>query len=134
MDDAFRMRRLERLGRLARDRQRLVHRQRPLMKAIGQRRAFDELEDERDDVFAFFERVDGGDVRVIQRREDLRLALEAGDPGGVVRQRRGKHFDGDVAAKLDVAGAVHFAHSAGADARGDFVFAEPSSYKRGCAG
>ena len=54
------------------------------MNAIGERRSFDELEDERDDVFAFFERVDGGDVRMVQRRKDLRLALEASDPGGVV--------------------------------------------------
>ena len=84
MNDALRVRRLECFGCLARDRQRVVQRQRPLTNAIGERCPVDELEDERDDVFAFFERVDGGDVRMIQRRKDLRLALEASDPGGVV--------------------------------------------------
>ena len=105
-----------------------------MVESFGQRRAFDEFEDERDDVFAFFERVDGGDVRMIQGCEDLRLALEASNPGRIVSQRRRKHLDGDVSAQLDVARAVHVAHAAGADARGDFVFAETSSYERGVAG
>src|SRR4029079_17192645 len=98
-------------------------RQRTVVESLGQRRAFNKLEDERDDVFAFLERVNGGDVRVIQRGADLRLALEPGDPGRVVSQRRGKHLDGDVSTKLDVARAVDVAHPAGADAGGDFVFA-----------
>ena len=68
-------------------------------------------------------------MRVIEGREDLRLALEAGDPGGVVRHGRRQHFDGDVPAEFDVTCSVHFAHSAGTDARDDFGLAEPSSYK-----
>ena len=103
---------------------------RTLTNAIGERCSFDEFEDQRDDVFAFLERVDGGDVGMVQCRKDLRLAFEASDPGGVGRHRRRKHFDGDVSTELDIARSVHFTHAAGADACGDFVFAEPSSNER----
>ena len=65
MNDALGVRRLECFGCLARDRQRVVQRQRPLMNAIGERCSVDEFEDQRDDVFAFFERVDGGDVGMV---------------------------------------------------------------------
>ncbi len=130
MNDALGVRRLECFGCLARDRQRVVQRQLPLMNAIGERCSVDEFEDQRDDVFAFFERVDGGDVGMVQRRKDLRLAFEASDPGGVGRHRRRKHFDGDVSTELDIARSVHFTHSAGADTRNDFVLAEPSSHER----
>ena len=59
----------------------------------------------------FDEAVDGGDVRVVQRGEELRFALEARDALRVgangVRQR----LDGDVAPELGVPGAVHLAHA-----------------------
>jgi hypothetical protein len=47
MDDALLMCRFERRGDLTGDPQRLVHRHRPLQDAIGERRAIDELHDER---------------------------------------------------------------------------------------
>ena len=47
MDDAVLVRRLERLGDLARDRQRFVERNRAVRDAIGERRPLDELQDER---------------------------------------------------------------------------------------
>ena len=47
MDDALLVRRFERLGDLPRDRQRLVERNRPARDAVGERRPFDQLQDER---------------------------------------------------------------------------------------
>ena len=47
MDDAFLVRRVERFGDLARDRERLGDRQRPAREPIGERRSLDELEDQR---------------------------------------------------------------------------------------
>ena len=47
MDDAALVRGLERFGNLAGDRQRFVERQRALRDPIGQRRAVDQLQDER---------------------------------------------------------------------------------------
>ncbi len=46
MDDARLVRRFERFGDLTRDRDGFVERDRPLGEALGERRSFDELEDE----------------------------------------------------------------------------------------
>jgi hypothetical protein len=58
------------------------------------------------------------DVRVIQRREDLGFALEAGQPVGVVREQLREHFQRDIAIELGVARAVDLTHAA-ATKRGD---------------
>jgi hypothetical protein len=44
--------------------------------------------------------------------------------GGVGRGRSAKDFDGDIAAESRIAGAIDFAHPAGAERRDDFVGAE----------
>jgi hypothetical protein len=44
--------------------------------------------------------VDGGDVRMLQRGEGLRFALEARDPFGISRERLGQHLDRDIAIEL----------------------------------
>ena len=55
------------------------------------------------------------DVRVIQRREHLRLALEPREPVRIGRERLGQHLDRDVAVQPRVARAIDLAHPAGAD-------------------
>ena len=65
------------VGDLLRDRERLVERDRSAGDAIGERRPFDQLQHQRAHTSGLFEAVDGADVRMVQRREDLRLALEA---------------------------------------------------------
>ena len=47
MDDAALVRRVERVGELPSDVQRLADRQRPAREPVGERLAFDELEHER---------------------------------------------------------------------------------------
>ena len=47
MDDALLVRGLQRFGDLLRDRQRVGQRERALRDPVGQRRAFDQFEDER---------------------------------------------------------------------------------------
>ena len=47
MDDALLVRRLERFGDLPRDRQRLIERNRSARDPIGERRALDQLHDQR---------------------------------------------------------------------------------------
>ena len=106
MDDALLVRRFETRGDLARDGERLIERQRTF--EVG---AFDQFHHQR----ALLDAVDGGDVGMIQRREHLRFTLEARHVLRVVGQRRGQHFDGDVAVQLGIAGAVHLAHAARAD-------------------
>ena len=76
------------------------------------------------DTVRLFQTVNDRDVRMVQRREDFRFTLEAGDSFRVCRERLGQDLDGDIAIELRVAGSVHLAHAPFADLRGDFVNAE----------
>ena len=88
VDDALFMRRFERVGDLASDREGLLNRQRTLSQALGERRALDELEHEPADAVGLLQSVDRANVRMVQRRQDPRLAFEAGE---TVRVRRERH-------------------------------------------
>jgi hypothetical protein len=55
--------------------------------AIQQRRSLDQLEHQRAGAARFLDAVDRGDVRVVERRQRLRLALEPREPLGVGRER-----------------------------------------------
>ena len=79
----------------------------------------------------FVETVDGADVRMVQRREDLRFALEPGQSLGIAGERGRENLDGDVAAQLRVAGAIHLAHAARAKLRDDVVCAEAGAGTKG---
>ncbi len=78
MHDAFLVRRLERLGDLARDGERLVGRERAMREPLRERRPFDQLHHQRACAGRLFEPEDRGDVRMMELREKLRLALETG--------------------------------------------------------
>ena len=99
-----------------------------LNQAIRQCRTFNELEYQRVRAPAVFKPVDRRNVLVIQRGQDLRLALEAGEPVRVEGERFGKNFERDVAVELRVARAVHLAHTADAKRIAHLVRSEPSSW------
>src|SRR5438309_1005964 len=61
---------------------------------------------------------------MIQLRDGASFALEAGLQVEVGSDRRMEGFDGDNAIEPDVASAVDFSHTAGANGREDFVRAE----------
>ena len=103
---------------------------RSALQPLGEVFAFHELQRERENAVGFLEAVDGGDVRVIERREQLGLAPEAGHALRVLRKRRRKHLDRDVAPELRVPRAEHLAHPAGADGAGDLVRTQPRSGSR----
>ena len=50
----------------------------------------------------FFEAVDRGDVRMIQRRQHLRFPLEAREPIGIEREQFGQDLQRDIAIELRV--------------------------------
>ena len=90
MDDPLLVRRFERLRDLLRDRQRLVEWNRAARDALGERRPLDQFHHERRaHRLLFSEAVDGRDVGMIQRGEDLRFALEPREALGVSRKRSG---------------------------------------------
>ena len=66
-----------------------------------------------------FDRVDRCDVRVIEGGEDLRFALETGQPLGIRGDRFGQHLDGHLTAELAVLGAIDLPHAAFAELGGD---------------
>ena len=124
VDDALVVRVLERVGHLPRDGQRFVERNRPAADALRQRRAFDQFHHQRADWAGFFQAVDGRDVRMIERRQELGFALEAGHALGIAGEGLGQDLQRDVAIEASVAGAVDFAHAAGAEERDDLVGAD----------
>ena len=71
-----------------------------------------------------FKSVDGGDIRMIERREELRLADEAIEPFGIGTELGGQHLESDLPAQPGVARFPHLAHATFADGGGDFIVAE----------
>lgn len=56
---------------------------------------------------------------MIQRGEDLRLALESRHAVRILREGGGQYFDRDFAAELRVGGPVHFTHAARSELAGN---------------
>jgi hypothetical protein len=124
---------VERLSDLRAEAQDLRQRQRSLREALRERLALDQLEHHVVQLVALDARaadvVDRTDVRVVQRRDALRLALEAGAELGVRRELRRQQLDGDLAVELRVARAVDLAHAAGAERSGHLVAAEARGHR-----
>jgi hypothetical protein len=68
--------------------------------------------------------VQGADVRVRQRGDGLRFALEPGAAFRVGTDVSRQDLDGDAAVEAGVAGPVHLAHAACPDGGLDLVRAE----------
>lgn len=130
MDDPFLVRRIERLGNLARDPERFGERQRATRQAIGECRSVDQFENQRGQPIGFLESIDSADVRVVERGEHPRFACEPCSALRVGRQVRRQDLDRDITIELAVAGAIDLAHAAGAKRGDDCVRAEPSAYHR----
>ena len=64
---------------------------------------------------------------MVERSEELRLALEAGEAVWIGSEEFGQDLQRDVAIQTRVPRAIHLAHPARADQGGDFVGAETSS-------
>ena len=131
MDDALVVGLLERLGDLPRDLERLVDGDGAAREALLEVLALDQLEGEEGLAVRLLEPVDRGDVRVVERGEEVRLALEAREALGVLRHLRRQHLDRDVAAEVRVGGAVDLAHPAGAEGGGDPVVRQRLADQRG---
>ena len=127
MDDALAMRLVERVGNLGGDRQRLVERQRPSFQPRGQRLALEMRHDQVVRAIDAADVVDAADVRMVQRGDRPRLALEAGPRIGVAGDFTREDFDGNRAIETSIPGFVDLAHAAGAEHSLDLIRAEPSA-------
>jgi len=97
------MRGFESLSDLTGDGQNSFKRNRTALHAIEQRLAGDQFHRQGALAFGFNESVDDGDVGMVQRSQDFRLAIEAGEAVGVAGESAGKNFDGGVARQLCIA-------------------------------
>src|SRR5262249_33441308 len=120
----------ERLRDLTPDRQRVAQGERTRRDLLGQRRSFNQLEHEAADAAFVCDAVNAGNVGMIQRGEQLRLASETCYATGILRDGGVQNLDGHVAPELGVAGTVHFAHAAGAERGLDLVYSESRSRQK----
>ena len=118
------MRGLQRFSDLLRNRQRFIQGDRSLRDPVSQGRTLDQLQHQRPRPLRFLDAVDGGDVRVVEAGEDLRLPLEPGEPVWISREGVGEDLQGDLAVELRVGGLPDLAHAPFADEGGDVVVAE----------
>jgi len=108
---------LQRIDNLVENRQDLLNRHDPVRHAFSERRTFHQLHHQG----ALFHAVDRGDIRMVQRRQHLRLAREARHAVGILGEHIGQNLDGDVAIEFRVSGAPDLAHAAFAQLSGDPV-------------
>src|SRR5579863_6294556 len=96
-------------------------------KPLGERWALNQFHHQRADAGGVFQAVDCRNVRVIERSEYLRFAVEARHALCVSCEGFGQNFQGYVTPQLGIARAVDFSHSAHAERRENFVGSEPGS-------
>src|SRR5439155_19662786 len=100
MNDPLLVCRFQRVGNLSRDGETLVEWNRTACDALREILTLDQLHDERGDAIRFFESMDAADVRMIQRRERLRVTLKPREAIRSNGERVGKHFQRNVASGL----------------------------------
>jgi len=71
--------------------------------------------------FGFLQAIDGRDAGMVEGGQDPRLALETGQPLGILGKGLGQDLDRDLATELAVLGPVDLAHPALAELVGDVV-------------
>ena len=126
MNDALCMRRFECSGDLHSDVERLVGWNRTLRDAIGERRPFDELHDERRRAVTALETIYMSDVQVIERREHFGFALKAREPIASLANDSGRTLIATSRFRLVSVARYTSAHTARADRLGDLIRTETS--------
>ena len=99
--------------------------QRSSLESRLQSFSVDQLQDERAEVARSLQAVDGPDVRMTQRCEQVGFALESRQPFGVGREGRRQYFDRHIAVQGMVVRAIDLAHPACTEPRADLVGANP---------
>ena len=111
MHDARAMRGHERISDGDRVLEGLVHRYRSASQPLRQRLPFEQFHDQKVDPVGVTKVVKHANVRMVQRCNGLRLALEPFSPRGVLSQVVRKDLDGNRPVQTGVYGAVHIAHA-----------------------
>ena len=110
MDDPFLMRGFERVGDLACNQKNVGDGHASLF--VSKRDAFHQFEHEGPHAIRVLHAVDGGDVGMVERRQQACLALEARQAVRISRERGRDNLDRHVAAERGIARAIDLAHAA----------------------
>ncbi len=124
MDDALFVRGFESIGDLFRDRLRIAPGDRAPCDALREVFALDQLHHEGVRLAALLGAVDLGDVRVVERRQRARFALETRGPIGIGGEILRQDLDRHLPPEPGIASAIDLAHAALADDGEHFVWAE----------
>ena len=124
---------LQRLGDLSGNRQRVFDWYRALRDTVSEGWPFHQLQHQRPRAlgFVFFNAVDGGDVRVVEAGEDLRLPREPGEAVRVAGEGVGENLQRDLAAQLGIRGLPDLSHAALAEQGGHVVVSEAGAGTQG---
>jgi hypothetical protein len=114
VNDASGMRGVKRVGDFDGDIEQRAQGHRSPVDAMLERLALEQLHDDEVLVLVLADVVDRADVRMIQSRGRLRLALKALDGHGIARQIGGEELQCHRSAKTRILGAVHDTHAAAA--------------------
>ena len=128
VDNALFVSDVERLRDLPSDRQRIGNRDpAPARRGdqVGERLPVDELHHQRAGGARFLETMDVRDIRMIERRKDLRFALEPRETIAITGEQVGQDLDRDVAVQPRVACPEYLAHPSPADRGRDGVRTDP---------
>jgi hypothetical protein len=128
MHDPRAMRPIERIGDLDRVLKRLFERERAFRESIGKRLTVDVLHHEVVGLIVMPDIVNRADMRMIQRRNDLRLTLEALLKRWIGGEMCRENFDRDGSIQAMVDRFIDLAHAAAADQRNDFVRTESGAW------
>lgn len=93
--------------------------------ALGERRPLYELQNESPRAVLLFQPVDGGNVRMVQRREHPRLALEPRHALTILGEGFGQDLERHLPVQLGVGGAIDLPHPAGANFLAELVMSDP---------
>jgi hypothetical protein len=121
MDDPFVVRGRKCIGDLPSDREGFLNPRAAFLQALCQRQSLHQFEHERRRGAGVFNSVNSGYVRMIERCQDTRLALESREPLWMRREGVRQDFDRDIAPEARVVCAVHLTHSASAKRRNHVV-------------
>ncbi len=91
---------------------------------LGYRFALDEFEHEEAGAAVLFQTVDRCDIRMVQRRQQLRLTFKPGQAFFVLCELFGQRLDGDFPPEFGVPRTPYLSHAAFSEGRNDLVVRE----------
>ena len=127
MQDATLVRRPDRIGEGNRNPEQPIERHPAGRDQLVQRLPVNELHRQEGCLAGLIDRVQRDDVRVVERGNGARFALEAGAALGVSTEAVGKDFDGDIAVQAGVPSAIDLAHPARTNGARDLIGSETVS-------